>query len=66
MCVCCCVFLYNTIIMIPITEKTDKDTNSISRIVITKIITTNEGTVSGVVVVVVVGVGVWTGVYSRL
>ena len=60
MCVCCCVFLYNTTIMITSAVFTDKDTNSIRNIIITKMITTNEGTVSGVVVVA------WTGVYSRL
>ena len=48
--------------MIPITQMTDKNTNIIRNIIIMRIITTNEGTVSGVVVVVVVG----TGEYSRL
>ena len=57
MCVCCCVFLYNTAIMITSAAITDKDTNSIRSITMMRIITTNEGTVSGVVV--------WTEVYSR-
>ena len=54
-----CIFLYNTTIMITSAVITDNDTNRISTIVIMKIITTNEGTVSDCVVVV------WTGVYSR-
>ena len=50
-----CIFLYNTTIMITSAVITDNDTN----IVIMRIITTNEGTVSGCVVV---AVAVTTGV----
>ena len=39
MCVCCCVFLYNTTRAITSVIITDKDTINISRIVIERIIT---------------------------
>ena len=58
-CVSCCIFLYNTTIMITSAVITIKNTNRISTINIMRIITTDEVTVSGCVVVV------WTGVYSR-
>ena len=42
-CVCCCVFLYNTIRAITSAVITDKNTNRISRIVTERIITMVEG-----------------------
>ena len=38
MCVCCCVFLYNTTIMITSAVITDKDTNRIRNITMMRII----------------------------
>ena len=57
-----CIFLCNTTIAIPIIHITDNDTNRNSTIVIIKIITTNEGTVSAGDVIAVT-TGVWYEVY---
>ena len=52
-CVSCCVFLYNTTRAMTSAIITDNNTNRITNIIIMKIMTTNEGTVSDSVVVVV-------------